>query len=111
VEFPFGEKLVNLVGKFLTPEVLEKLQQKGASGEVNVAVNRKTFKTSFGNKTLTGGSPQSLPTFSSSGPTMGTIRADDNSPITPETSNTWKIFRFLFLLLLACALLYFFAHR
>jgi len=97
-DFLFGEKMVNLMGRYLTPEVLEKLRQKALSG-----------KTGSVNENLAAGSAQNLPTFSSS--QAGTISADNNSPITPETSNTWKIFRFLFLLLMACALLYFFAHR
>lgn len=111
VEFPFGEKLIGLMGRYLTPEVLERLQQKGVDGQVNVVVNRKTFKANFGNKNLSPGNVQDLSAFSSSGPAMGTIGGNDGSPIMPETSNTWKIFRFLFMLLLACALVYFFAHR
>jgi hypothetical protein len=111
VEFPFGEKLIGLMGRYLTPEVLEKLQQKGADGEMNIVVNRKAFKTSFGNNDLGAGSAGNFSMLSSSSPTIGTIGANDGSPITPETSNTWKIFRFLFMLLLACALVYFFTHR
>ena len=111
VEFPFGEKLIGLMGRYLTPEVLQKLQQKGADGELNVVVNRKEFKTSFANQDLSAGSAENFSMLSSSGPTMGTIGANDSSPIMPETSNTWKIFRFLLTLLLACALVYFFTHR
>ena len=111
VEFPFGEKLINLMGRYLTPEVLDKLQQKGASGEVDIVVNRKTFRTKLGPKNLTTGSGESVPTFSSSAPTSGTIGANDNSPITPESSDTWKILRFLFGLLIVAALIYFFLHR
>jgi len=110
-DFLFGEKMVNLMARYLTPEVIEKLRQKAAAGDVNVAVNRKAFTTMFDSKNVATGGAKNFPTFSSSGPTTGTISANDNLPIAPETSNTWKIFRFLFFLLLACALLYFFAHR
>src|SRR5438045_387483 len=32
-DFLFGEKMVNLMGRYLTPEVLEKLRQKALSGK------------------------------------------------------------------------------
>jgi len=37
--------------------------------------------------------------------------AIDNSPITPETSSSWTIFRFLLALLIIAAMMYFFLHR
>ena len=35
----------------------------------------------------------------------------DNSPITPETSSSWTIFRFLLALLIIAAMMYFFLQR
>jgi hypothetical protein len=37
--------------------------------------------------------------------------AIDNSPITPETSSSWTILRFLLALPIIAAMMYFFLHR
>jgi len=39
------------------------------------------------------------------------VAPNDSSPITPESSSSWTIFRFLLTLLVIAALMYFFLHR
>lgn len=131
IESPFAEKLIAFVGKHFMPELSQALAAQGNSGDIKVFVNRKTgFTVNAGSHTLSLGGARGLPpagsiqldaakiedaklgdakttnvSFGSVGDTVG------NSPITPETSSSWTIFRFLLALLIIAALMYFFLYH
>jgi hypothetical protein len=127
MESRFAEKIIGFVGKRLTPELSQALAAQGNSGEIKVFVNRKTGVTvNAGSHTVSLGLAQNLtaptsisdtatiietanakPTDGISGRLGGTI---SNTPIVPEGSSSGKVFRFLFLVLVAGALAYFFLH-
>jgi len=111
------------------PELLQALAAQGNSGDIKVFVNRKTgASVHAGSQELSFGTTQGPPTD-------GSIQLDDtkiedlklvdakttsadfssaalaNSPITPETSSSWSIFRFLLALLIIAALMYFFLYH
>jgi len=104
------------VGKHFLPELSQALAAQG-SGDIKVFVNRKTgFTVNAGSHTLQtddvtiedaklGDAKTANASFGSVGDAM------DNSPITPETSSSWTIFRFLLPLLIIAAMMYFFLHR
>jgi hypothetical protein len=94
-------------------------------------VNRKTgFTVNAGSHTLSLGIARDLPPAGSIQTEDATIEdaklgdtktanasfgsvgdAIDNSPITPEKSSSWTIFRFLLALLIIAAMMYFLLHR
>src|SRR5207248_8959256 len=89
---------------------------QGGSGDVKVFVNRKvSFTTQAGSHKLTLGDAQDLQPAGSIQPqdanSGGLVAPNDSSPITPEPSGSWTIFRFLLTLLVIEALMYFFLHR
>ena len=116
IESHFAEKLIAFVGKHFLPELSQALAAQG-SGDIKVFVNRKTgFTVNAGSHTLQtddvtiedaklGDAKTANASFGSVGDAM------DNSPITPETSSSWTIFRFLLPLLIIAAMMYFFLHR
>jgi hypothetical protein len=116
IESHFVEKLIAFVGKHFIPELSQALAAQG-SGDIKVFVNRKTgFTVNAGSHTLQtddvtiedaklGDAKTANASFGSVGDAM------DNSPITPETSSSWTIFRFLLPLLIIAAMMYFFLHR
>jgi hypothetical protein len=116
IESHFAEKLIAFVGKHFIPELSQALAAQG-SGDIKVFVNRKTgFTVNAGSHTLQtddvtiedaklGDAKTANASFGSVGDAM------DNSPITPETSSSWTIFRFLLPLLIIAAMMYFFLHR
>ena len=98
------------------PELSQALANQGGSGDVKVFVNRKvSFTTQAGSHKLTLGDAQDLQPAGSIQPqdanSGGLVAPNDSSPITPETSSSWTIFRFLLTLLVIAALMYFFLHR
>lgn len=130
IESHFAEKLVAFVGKHFMPELSQALAAQGSSGDIKVFVNRKMgFTLNAGSHKLSLGVARGLPP-------AGSIQPDDakiedaklgdakttnayfdsvgdmigNSPITPETSSSWTIFRFLLALLGVGAMMYFFLH-
>jgi len=116
IEHPFAEKLAGVLGKYFMPELSQALANQGGSGDVKVFVNRKvSFTTQAGSPKLTLGDAQDLQPAGSIQPqdanSGGLVVPDDNSPIIPETSGSWTIFRFLLTLLVIAALMYFFLHR
>jgi hypothetical protein len=116
IEHPFAEKLAGVLGKYFMPELSQALANQGGSGDVRVFVNRKvSFTTQAGSHKLTLGDVQNLqPASSIQAPDVnsgGSVAPNDSSPITPETSGSWTIFRFLLALLMIAALMYFFLHR
>src|SRR5438094_8281569 len=114
IEHPFAEKLA-VLGKYFMPELSQALANQGGSGDVKVFVNRQSFTTQTGSPKLTLGDTQDLqPAGSIQAPDVnsgGSVAPNDSSPITPETSGSWTIFRFLLTLLVIAALMYFFLHR
>ena len=129
IESHFAEKLIAFVGKHFMPELSQALAAQGNSGDIKVFVNRKTRASVYaGSQELSFGTTQGPPTD-------GSIQLDDtkiedlklvdakttsadfssaalaNSPITPETSSSWSIFRFLLALLIIAALMYFFLYH
>ena len=127
MESRFAEKIIGFVGKHLTPELSQALAAQGNSRDIKVFVNRKTGLTvNTGSHTLSVGVARNLtaptsisntttiieaanakPTDGISGTPGGTI---SNTPIAPEASSGGKVFRFLLLVLVAGALVYFFSH-
>jgi hypothetical protein len=130
IESHFAEKLIAFVGKRFLPELSQALAAQG-SGDIKVFVNRKTdFTVNAGSHTLSLGIARDLPAAGSiqtddatiedaklgnaktANATFGTAGdAIDNSPITPETSSSWTIFRFLLALLIIATMMYFFLRR
>jgi hypothetical protein len=106
IESHFAEKLITFVGRHFVPELSQALAAQGNSGDIKVFVNRKTgFTLNAGSHTAKSGCTKTTNTnFGNVGDTIG------NSPITPETSSSWKIFRFLLALLVMGAMMYFFVH-
>jgi hypothetical protein len=106
IESHFAEKLIAFVGRHFVPELSQALAAQGNSGDIKVFVNRKTgFTLNAGSQTAKSGCTKTTNTnFGNVGDTIG------NSPITPETSSSWKIFRFLLALLVMGAMMYFFVH-
>jgi len=116
IEHPFAEKLAGVLGKYFMPELSQALANQGGSGDVKVFVNRKvSFTAQAGSHKLTLGDAQDLQPAGSIQPqdakSGGLVAPNDSSPITPETSGSWTIFRFLLTLLVIAALMYFFLHR
>ena len=116
IESHFAEKLIAFVGKHFMPELSRALAAQG-SGDIKVFVNRKTGFTVNAGSTTTqtddvtredaklGDTKTANASFGSAGDAI------DNSPITPETSSSWTIFRFLLALFIIAAMMYFFFHR
>jgi hypothetical protein len=124
MESHFAEKIIGFVGKHLTPELSQALAAQGNSGDIKVFVNRKTGVTvSAGSHTLSLGLARNLTAPASMSKTTKIIEAASakptdgssggmisNTPIVPEASSSGKVFRFLLLVLVAAALVYFFLH-
>jgi hypothetical protein len=128
MESHFAEKIIGFVGKHLTPELSQALAAQGNSGDIKVLVNRKTGVTvnagshtlnlglarnltvpsSISNTTTMSEAANAKPTDGISGRPGGSI---SNTPIVPEVgSSSGKLLRFLLLVLVAAALVYFFLH-
>ena len=130
IESHFAEKLIAFVGKHFMSELSQALAAQG-SGDIKVFVNRKTgFTVKAGSHTLSLGNARGLPPAGSNQTDDATIEdatwgdtktanasfgsvgnTIDNSPITPETSSSWTVFRFVLALLIIAAMMYFFLHR
>jgi len=123
MESHFAEKIIGFVGKHLTPELSQALAVHGNSGDIKVFVNRKTGVTvNAGSHTLSLGLARNLTAPTSMSKTTTIIEAANakprdgssggmiNTPIVPEASSSGKVFRFLLLVLVAAALVYFFLH-
>jgi hypothetical protein len=116
IESHFAEKLIAFVGKHFIPELSQALAAQG-SGDIKVFVNRKTgFTVNTGSHTIQTDDVTTedakLGDAKTANASLGSVGdAIDNSPITPETSSSWTIFRFLLALLIIAAMMYFFLHR
>lgn len=130
IESRFAEKLIGFVGKHLAPELSQALAGQGNLGDIKVFVNRKTgLKVNLGSRTLSLKVAQDRQPASSIQPgakiedaSLGNAKtADSNfdgaggaisdSPIVPETSRSWTIFRFLLVALILATMLYFFLYH
>lgn len=131
IESHFLEKLIGFVGKHFMPELSQALAAQGNSGDIKVFVNRKmsfATKTDSGPSTLGAGEPVPEVAWSrSDSVTLDDAKPEEqkitnaifgsageivgNSPITPETSGSWAVLRFLLTILIVAALMYFFLHR
>src|ERR1700675_169389 len=116
IESHFAEKLIAFVGKHFVPELSQALAAQG-SGDIKVIVNRTTgFTVNAGSHTIqTNGVPREeakLGDAKTVNASFGSVGgAIDSSPITPETSSSWAIFRFLLALFIIGAMMYFFLRR
>ena len=124
MESHFAEKIIGFVGKHLTPELSQTLAAQGNSGDIKVFVTRKTGVTvNAASHTLSLGLARNLTAPTSMSKTTTIIEAANakptdgssggmisNTPIVPEASSSGKVFRFLLLVLVAAALVYFFLH-
>lgn len=116
IESHFAEKLIAFVGKHFIPGLSQALAAQG-SGDIKVFVNRKTgFTVNAGSHTIQTDDvtieDAKLGDAKTANASLGSVGdAMDNSPITPETSSSWTIFRFLLPLLILAAMMYFFLHR
>jgi len=127
IESQFVEKLIAFVGKHFMPELSQAFAAQGNSGDIKVFVKRKVgLVVNEGSNSLSldlppAGSiqPDDIkmedakpgdvnPTSAYFGSSADTIT---NSPITPEKSSNWTIFRFLLTLLIIAALMYLFFYR
>src|SRR5262249_23621120 len=120
----FAEKIINFLEKHLTPELSQALAAHGNSGEIKVFVNRKTGVTvNAGSHSLGLGlarnftAPTSISNTTTISENTNAKRTDgilggaiSNTPIVPEGINSGKVVRFLLLVLVAWALVYFFLH-
>jgi hypothetical protein len=127
VESHFAEKLLGFVGKHFAPELAQALAAQGSSGDIKVFVNRKTSvaaNTSSNKFDFGAQSPLSIGTIQPSDVNMqvsnpgSAVNANPNNiadgianvPITPESTGSWTVFRFLLALAIIGTLVYFFLH-
>ena len=121
IENHFAEKVLDFVGKQLTPDLAKALMASGGSRNVqislntevasNVDLNSKELKlaplTAFTSE-ASAAKPSTAKSLSSNAGTVGTVVGD--SPITPEAGN-WNFFRLLLALLVIAGVIYFFLHH
>jgi hypothetical protein len=129
IESHLAEKLVGFLGKHLAPELSQALASQGNSGDIKVFVNRKVgFTLKAGSHGFSLNAARGIPAGSTQ-PIDGTIQDANpgngttntyfgnagqmisNSPITPETSSSWKTFAFLLGVVIISALMYVFFHH
>ena len=128
MESRFAEKIIGFVGKHLTTELSQALAAQGDSGDIRVFVNRKAgVAVNAGSHTLSLGLARNLTAPNSISNTTRIIEAAkakltdgissklgrtiSNTPIMPEASGSGNVFRFLLLVLVVWALVYFFLHH
>ena len=114
IENHFAEKLVGFMGKHFMPELAQALAAQGNAGDIKIFVNRKVSATTpaegslqLNNAKIEDWRLVNAKTASGDLSTAGIA----NSPITPEASGSWSVFRLLLALLIIAALFYFFFHR
>jgi hypothetical protein len=122
LESQFLGKYSSLLGnKLLIPLLAKALAAQAGAGTMEIVVDSKTSShKTFGTKAIAFGAPTSLsvsqrastevPKFSDASLTPTNLSGSiANNPITPESTNTWKIFCFILLAIVA-ALVYAFLH-
>jgi hypothetical protein len=127
IESHFAEKLIGLAEKF-SPELKQALASQGVNGDVKVFVDRKTFTVKGGSRSFSLGlgrdllptSPLPTPGPGAVNPTSGEITNQDaasmggtisDAPITPERSDTWRVFLLFLILMVIATLVYFFLYH
>ena len=127
IESHFAEKIIGLAEKF-SPELRQALASQGVNGDVKIFVDRKTFTVKGGSRSLslsvgrdllpTSPLPTARP--GAVNPTSGEITNQDaasmgstisDAPITPERSDTWKVFLLFLILMVIATLIYFFLNH
>jgi len=111
IQSKFAEKFLALVGKHLMPEVAQALAGQLGTGDVRITLNRTVTFPKGSPKLGTGDVPQTLGSPQADASNTGLLNDNASSPITPEPSRSWPIFRFLLVLLILAALMYFRFHR
>jgi hypothetical protein len=122
IESHFAERLIGFLGKHFMPELSQALAAQDNSGDIKVFVNRKVgFTLNAGSRSLShssargaGSNPAGDVKIEDTKPCLGSPgQTISNSPIVPEASSSWNIFRFLLAVTIVSALMYvfFFYHR
>ncbi len=129
VESHFAEKLIGFLGKHFMPELSQAIAQQGNSGDIKVFVNRGVGLTlKAGSHTLSLQTSQSNPATANQPvdartedanpgpkPVDASFSSPDhtisNSPITPETSSSWKILGLMLAVSIISVLIYFFVYH
>ena len=105
------EKFLNFAGKHVLPELPQALAAQAGSANVKVVVNKKTaFRVNAGSKGITFGAskaPVRTGAAQFSQPDASNLGTIDGRPITPESSNTWKVFGLALAAMILGALMYF----
>ena len=124
IQSHFLEKLLNLAGKHVMPELAQALAAQG-TGNIKVVINRKTsIRPNAGSHQVSpgltkdlpppapiqsaGAAPQLDPAGFANRDLSNSIGTIDGTPITPEPSNLGTFFRLLVPLFIVAALIYFF---
>jgi len=113
IENQFLEKLMGFVGKHFMPELAQALAAQGNAGDIKIFVNRKAATAiPDGSVQLDDTKIEDLKLVNAKTASADFSSATiANSPITPETSGSWNVVRFLLALLIIAALMYFFIHH
>jgi hypothetical protein len=117
VESVIESKLFSALMDKIPPELRQQINDKLDSGGVDITVNRATSTTTEAQGSALPEAQFSLDAFANTSQSAVTetnlVSAGglDPSPITYEKSNSGRIFRFLFALLILAAIVYFFVHR
>ncbi len=105
------EKFLNFAGKHVLPELPQALAAQAGSANVKVVVNKKTaFRVNAGSKGITFGAskaPVRTGAAQFSQPDASNLGTIDGRPITPESSNAWKVFGLALAAMILGALMYF----
>ena len=120
----FLEKAFGFTGKYLMPELTKAFAAQVGSANIKVVVNNKTsFRVNSGPEGITFGpaksdslaqsgameTPKLIESSAASSVFGGTV---SSRPITPESSNTWKVFLVVLAGAIVGGLMYFFfQHR
>jgi hypothetical protein len=116
VQHGLAEKLAGALGSYLLPELNQVPGKQIDSGNVKIVVNRKVSVTAKAVSPNLGlRDVQELPQEGSiqgqEGEKDSLLNLTNNSPIVPDEGGNWPLFRFLLVLVILGALMYFFLHR
>lgn len=120
LESHLAEKMLGFVAKRMADKLPPEMAAQLNSGDVRVTIKRMMTPTGkiisrdvvvspSGPNALSTGNPALSSSDVTSSPSVGTITGD--SPITPETSRSWPLLRFLLAALVVFLFVYIFMHR
>jgi hypothetical protein len=119
-ESKFLEKFLGFAGRHLMPELSQALAAQVGSANIKVLVNGKTsFRMNSSPYGITFGPPRTdaaqsgsaqMPNLSQAPATPSLGGTIGNIPLSPESSNTWKVFGVALLVAIVGGLVYFFFH-